>query len=589
MAAYTSTQNGNWSAQSTWGGSGPPGIGDTATIAHTVTVDVNTTVGTSPNDTTTMVVTVNTTKTLIIASSVTLTIRGNMSAAFHSVFQMNSGAALVFDNAASGGSPVYNFAPNFMFATITGTALNHCSISAISGQAFTMNSATAWDTSSVTYLDVTRMNLSTWGLANSGAKSFTHCSFSSCGVLTIDDNNTAFPFTFTDNVFSATTGSAGSFKFNFASSAGANIRTASRNVVDAFVTHNAKDFTIVDNYFGGGITCTAGRKWTSFSKNFSRMDGNVLNGGNGALMTASIERNYFVCESSGGNPHYLQPTALLSANNVVSQNVFESQTPDLVDVGDCLIIKDTGTSGGFAVIARNNICLPSGYSGANVSSGTIGTLFNLAATCLTEWYRNTCNVQKDATQSRGVVLALAESGTGTAGQAAAFKSNLAWASSSGQGFLAERVSGNVKDIITAAGADRNWTYNTSAGDNQRGYDDRAANNTLWTAGDAVAASVDANQGSGNPQFYDSARNMAAWAVARGYGSTYANALTALQAAPTRVADLINYVFEGFRPQNSACRNAAHDGGCVGAANFARSRYAGFVTSHRSALSKFAIS
>jgi hypothetical protein len=47
VAAYTSTQTGNWSSTSTWGGSGPPGDGDTAVISsgHTVTVDAATTVG----------------------------------------------------------------------------------------------------------------------------------------------------------------------------------------------------------------------------------------------------------------------------------------------------------------------------------------------------------------------------------------------------------------------------------------------------------------------------------------------------------------------------------------------------------------
>ena len=40
MSTYTSSQSGNWSSASTWGGSGPPVAGDTVTIAvgHTVTI-----------------------------------------------------------------------------------------------------------------------------------------------------------------------------------------------------------------------------------------------------------------------------------------------------------------------------------------------------------------------------------------------------------------------------------------------------------------------------------------------------------------------------------------------------------------------
>lgn len=47
-AVRTSSQAGNWSSSSTWGGSAAPGNGDQAVIAHAVTVDTNTTVGTSP-------------------------------------------------------------------------------------------------------------------------------------------------------------------------------------------------------------------------------------------------------------------------------------------------------------------------------------------------------------------------------------------------------------------------------------------------------------------------------------------------------------------------------------------------------------
>src|SRR5258708_2345388 len=36
---YTSSQSGNWSSSSTWGGMGVPSAGDTANVPHTVTLD----------------------------------------------------------------------------------------------------------------------------------------------------------------------------------------------------------------------------------------------------------------------------------------------------------------------------------------------------------------------------------------------------------------------------------------------------------------------------------------------------------------------------------------------------------------------
>jgi len=90
---------------------------------------------------------------------------------------------------------------------------------------------------------------------------------------------------------------------------------------------------------------------------------------------------------------------------------------------------------------------------------------------------------------------------------------------------------------------------------------------LWTAGDAVDAGVDTHQGTGDPQFVDSTRNMAKWATARGYGSTRADAIAAIVADTTRIPDLIDYVFEGFKVANTSMRTAGHDGTPPGAANF----------------------
>jgi hypothetical protein len=45
MATRTSSQTGNWSSSSTWGGNTPPGDGDTAIVNHNITVDTNVTVG----------------------------------------------------------------------------------------------------------------------------------------------------------------------------------------------------------------------------------------------------------------------------------------------------------------------------------------------------------------------------------------------------------------------------------------------------------------------------------------------------------------------------------------------------------------
>lgn len=72
-AAYTSAQNGNWSDDATWTGSGVPGNGDTVTRSHNITVDVNTTIGTDAASTNAMA---GAAGTLTIPNGVTLTVKG---------------------------------------------------------------------------------------------------------------------------------------------------------------------------------------------------------------------------------------------------------------------------------------------------------------------------------------------------------------------------------------------------------------------------------------------------------------------------------------------------------------------------------
>lgn len=573
MAAFTSKATGNWSAsgQTTWNEVGTPGSGDTVTIAaHTITVDVNTTIGTSPNDITTKVIDRSSASSILkVAAGVILIVKGNIGGANGSTTQIEAGGVIEFDPTASGGTPAYRFINvGFEKFTLNGTFGNLAAIRAVVGSSWVFNVALGVCT--ISYGHFLRASSMSVG-SMSGGVSFSDSLFDGNASLTMTTTATSANWIFDRNTFQNGTGATDAV-FTWSGVAASGTRRISQNIFTKPVTYNAKSFLITKNYFGGGITCVAASTYTDFRLNFSKQDG-ALNDGNGAIFTGSMERNYFAVDNLTGNPHFISATALLSLDNVIAQNVFESHTPDIVDLGDCVLVIGAATSGGFKVIARNNIVLPSGYSGAVVASGTLLTLYS-STTALFEGYRNTANANTSSAGGVGKrgMFAFAEAGNGAANTVTALKSNVGWGSSSDQGYLGERVQGDVKDIVTAANADKNWTYNLSAGDNQRSYNDKVAANTLWTAGDAVAAGVDVNQGTGDPQFYDSARNIGKWCLDRGYGANdYATGLVALQADPaTRIPDLIDYVFEGFRVQNSSCRNAAHDGGCVGAANFHKS-------------------
>lgn len=589
-ADYTTTQAGNWSDTATWGGSGPPGIGDLATLAHNVAVDVNTTVGTSPNNTTTNVIIINGSRFLTVNANVTLTVRGNISWANGSGVTNQAGSNIIFDNSASGGSPIYRFnGVNINILSGNGVATNRCGISAIAGQTWLL--AGFFSAVNCNYMNFTRMAASTFA-PFSGTSTYTNCIWDTCGQITFSASGTTISLIIADCISTNSTANGttdGSWKMELTGTLSSGTRGLFRNRTDKFVTYLSQGFTIRENFFGGGISCASGanRGWADFRHNFVKQDG-ALNAGNGAIFNDSTERNYFVNHMTNGNPHFVAPEAKQSRDNVLSQNIFEAHAPDTVDIGDCVILLTNSTSGGFKIVGKNNIVLPNSYTNP-VTSGTMLTIFSSLST--NEWYRNTANINQSFAggSTTNGMFSVSEGTAGIAAQVAALKSNLAWGSSSDQGFLAMRQVGDVKDIITAASADYNWRYNSRGGDNQRGYEDKAANNTFWTAGDAVAASVDTHQGSGDPQFYDSSRNIASWSNARGYGSTFTNGIAALQGDPSRIVDLVRYIFEGYRPGNASCRNAAHDGGCVGAANYYKSsRTTNSVYTHRQTLSKFTL-
>lgn len=141
------TQSGNLSSTATWGGSAPPGIGDTFEgDGFDLTVDVDTTVGTSPDDDTTYVGTMN--GNVTVAAGKTFTVRGNMRCRNTAhrydglgLFILEDGANLVFDLSHASSPPAaYKFDfwhtdSNGLYTLKTeGISGTRCSISAIGGR-----------------------------------------------------------------------------------------------------------------------------------------------------------------------------------------------------------------------------------------------------------------------------------------------------------------------------------------------------------------------------------------------------------------------------------------------------------------------
>jgi hypothetical protein len=118
MAAFTSTQSGDWNDPDTWGGGGVPTAGDSATVStgHTVTVTENVIIGTSPVGNT---VELTVSGQLTVNDGITLTARCGVTAhgttGSNGQMTFGAGAEFIFDGTVS--SVKYGF----RLGTDTGT------------------------------------------------------------------------------------------------------------------------------------------------------------------------------------------------------------------------------------------------------------------------------------------------------------------------------------------------------------------------------------------------------------------------------------------------------------------------------------
>ena len=192
MADYISTQSGNWSSNSTWGGSGHPGDGDTATISdtHVVTIDGYTVVGTSPA-TNENVITGAGSGSLIIGTGVHIVSKGGIHTYSGSV-TMNAGSHIEFVAPVDTQYRLYPGLWNAPNANLVANGVlgNRCKISCSgAGSAYFYHNIGADDghsmpMCSLNYTDLEYLgNASTPAIHEVGGLTMQHCRVSHCGLV----------------------------------------------------------------------------------------------------------------------------------------------------------------------------------------------------------------------------------------------------------------------------------------------------------------------------------------------------------------------------------------------------------------------
>jgi hypothetical protein len=570
MAAFTSTQAGDWSDPATWGGSGPPGDGDTASIGHVVTVDTNTTVGTSgPTGTTAVTVTAG--GRVVVATGIQWTVRGDIltataNTAVVDVITLEAGATLEMDasQASTPASQTYvirlgNAAGARARFKANGTSGARCTVRSNSGGGnarFTRTGATNSGFFDCSYCDFLRIGdasnpFADVDLTTSSANSrfaFSHCTFDACGSMSTNGGGTpgnACVISVDHCRWKNTAGSGPTFGTATSPTGTRNLTFCSFDKAVTFTnTHN---YVIEDCVFTNSYSVSGSGTWASFKRNFVRHTAQAA-----TQLTGEAVDCYVLEDHATSNPHFLQfGTSPASAAQVIDGCIFEST--GTAGNGDCILIPSP--SGARAFTVKRCIVLPNAAGG---QSGTlVSALGNANVTLVVE--HNTAYVSAN---NSGLVVG--ETYNAHAGMVSSFKSNIMWRSSLGTGWKMYRdAAGTNQDVCAPADADRNCGHNLNAGSDGKGYN--------AASGTAFSTAPGANDVDEDPDFVDPTRDLASWDAALGGPGTVANAVAEiLKLGDTdwnpdyNVADLLTWVRAGFAPQNQNLIGAAHDGGTIGA-------------------------
>jgi hypothetical protein len=554
MAAFTSKATGNWSSagQTTWNEVGVPGNGDTVTInnTHTVTVDTNTTVGTSPVAGTVVVTVTGTTGTLVIATGVTLTVRGDINLN-NSVLTMNAGSTLTFDaSAATPTSTTYrilNGTAGYQHTAkvaINGSSGSRCTVNsnASGGNGYITNTA---DSGSlvVTYCDFTRVGDATNPAVRANAQQdagidLQNCTFTSCGKITQTGSPGAtIVFRFRGVT---TTSTAGTTSLDI--DTGTTTMTSGTRLVqdcafDKITTiSRTLNLTCTNNILTDpGFTNDNAVAWASFTGNLLRFTTGAVN------IYGDITNCYVLHLQTSGNPHMLGMGSD-NRNQTISGCIFEL-IDSAVD-GDCILA--AATSNNYTLTVSHNLKLP------NTGNNSPGTLVSALGNAKTTLVMTHNTVHSGGTGGENISLRVGETYNAHAGMVTSVQNNLGWDGTAGRGYLAGNINGAPNtDVVTSANMDYNGKYNLIG----TGY-------TGWVFS---SGSPGAHDVTGDPQFVDSARDIAKWDTSLGGAGTAANAVTELSKLNDAagyntnytIAALMTYVKAGFVPQNVAFR-AAND-------------------------------
>ncbi|OVE73443.1 hypothetical protein BVX93_01670 [bacterium B13(2017)] len=596
---YVSSQDGGWSIASTWGGVGVPGDSDVVKISHNVIVDVNVTIGHSPlSNASTAAIEINSEGSLTIANEITLVCRGDLKLT-PGYLTLLPGAVLEMDSSQS-SSPatsiykidiVPEYGNNNALLQVNGTANTHCEIRSNPQGATTYitdgNGTENGGRMIAEFCDFKGLSSGSpdyiaWiynPTSNGDLFKIADCTFDNCGQLKARNGLPSGSYLeyrkciFENSILASSGGSI----HTTGADLGATVKIIGCYFDERVFLYAPNDYEIEDNVFVKGVNGNSGEwyggYWKSFKRNYVRW---VDEGETWAINYSNkIEDCIIIKDMEGWNPHYFILESGTGSTDLLG-NIFwftGTGTTPLNAEGDvCMIFPPSeGSREDNTITMEKNIFLPNGQGPDGVNNIT-GCAFVIL------WNYPGAN-QKQVVFKRNTVYAGAWAGGCNVGEnvitetgsIAYFKSNLFVGTDIGGGAMAgykiHDLGDTEIDVVAAENADYNASYRLADALNYgngsgKGYEIPLTSGSM--IGENDIDDVD-------PQFVDKTRTPFTWDSSLGGPGTMQGVMGRLKGNNT-IQELLDYIREGFRPQNPILKNAGDpsDGSPdIGAVDFDR--------------------
>jgi hypothetical protein len=576
MAARTSASAGNWSATGTWSGGVVPGNGDTVTINHNVAVDVDTTVGHSPQaGDATAAIRLSYPANLTVNAGVTLVIRGDLTGAGSNIVIVRPGATMEFDMSAaatpSTAAYVYNIGPlgsfyvgNYSPVSSGATATVRSNAAGAQARITTGASGDAFAFTDAVFSRLGSESAAALNLSAS-ANSWTIMKFNRvtfdqyCGQLTVGGVHSGGTFEMNDCRFEQTTGSinvgGGYGRYCSAMITPGGAASGTRPVNGCYFNRAAifvapSTMAITRCMFMNSPVCVSGgSRWHSFENNFVTHLGQETVG----ILGNTKDCYVIACLPWVDNPHWwglaeASHTAETTFDGVVfdpfsitqasdSGEVFmlgNPATAQVLNIKRCLMLPGENTVSGKTDKACAGAMVWIGSASPNLSLKLNHNTAFMSRPSSNTFVTSMCSMGENHTPAAGVVDE--------------FRSNLAWSSdvAGAKLCLDNGKNGSVANTVSEGAALYNGGYNlATVAPLAAGYD-YISTGTAPGTGDVI----------GNPQFVAPYRNIKTWAQSLGLsGSTAVElkdaAIAYLGADMTRLDALLAHVRAGSAPTNTA--------------------------------------